>query len=55
MLSDTIKKGDHISINGSDGIVDTINLRYTVIHCAGSQQWIPNSTLLTNTLTIYQE
>ncbi len=44
--------GDRISVSGSEGTVDEINLRYTVL--LGDEQvfLIPNSILFTNTISL---
>lgn len=44
--------GDLISVSGSEGVVDEINLRYTVLHGTDQTFLIPNSVLFTNTITL---
>jgi small-conductance mechanosensitive channel len=40
------RRGDRISVAGSEGIVRQINLRYTLLDCGDRQILIPNSILL---------
>lgn len=40
------RRGDRISVAGSEGVVRQINLRYTLLDCGDRQILIPNSILL---------
>lgn len=47
------RRGDHVSVAGSEGTIAEIDLRYTVL--AGDRDvriLIPNSTLFTNSITV---
>jgi small-conductance mechanosensitive channel len=55
MLNRTIKKGDKISVSSSEGVVDSITLRYTILKTDTQTLYIPNSTLFTNTLTVFNK
>jgi small conductance mechanosensitive channel len=44
--------GDHISVSGGQGEVIEVNLRYTVLQDTASKYLVPNSTLLTNLISL---
>lgn len=44
--------GDHIKISGYEGVVVTIDLRYTELGNQGSRILIPNSKLFTDPITV---
>jgi small conductance mechanosensitive channel len=45
------RRGDHI-MAGSEGTVQEINLRYTIVENATAKVLIPNANLLTNAITV---
>ena len=49
------RRGDHITVATSEGIVKEINLRYTVVENATARILIPNASLLTNPITVRQQ
>jgi small conductance mechanosensitive channel len=45
--------GDHIDVAGSEGIVSSVDMRYTtLIVNAGQRVLVPNSNLFTNTIRV---
>jgi small conductance mechanosensitive channel len=46
------RRGDHITVAGSEGTVREINLRYTIVENATAKVLIPNANLLTNAITV---
>jgi small-conductance mechanosensitive channel len=46
------RRGDHITVAGSEGTVKEVNLRYTVVENATAKVLIPNANLLTNAITV---
>jgi small conductance mechanosensitive channel len=46
------RRGDHITVAGSEGTVREINLRYTIVENASAKVLIPNANLLTNAITV---
>ena len=55
MLNRTIQKDDKIEVNSKQGTVEAITLRYTILKTDDSTLYIPNNTLLTNTLTVFNK
>ena len=53
MFNSTIKKNDKITVGNFSGTVIDINLRYTILRDEDKRYFIPNSTLFTNTLTLF--
>lgn len=49
------KPGSHINVSNFEGVVTSIDLRYTVLKNSGKRFLIPNSTLLSNVITISDE
>jgi small conductance mechanosensitive channel len=45
---------DHIIVAGSEGIVTEIDLRYTTLQKEGQKFLIPNSVLITNTISVLE-
>jgi small conductance mechanosensitive channel len=48
------EKGNHIKISGYEGIVVSIDLRYTELDSEGSKVLIPNSKLFADPITVLQ-
>ena len=46
------RRGEHITVAGSEGTVREINLRYTIVENASAKVLIPNANLLTNAITV---
>lgn len=46
--------GDRIAVSGSEGIVLDVNLRYTLLDAPDRRFLLPNSILLSNTVTVYR-
>lgn len=46
------RNGDRISVTALEGTVGDINLRYTVLHAEGKRIFVPNSSLMTNPITV---
>jgi len=44
--------GDKIAVSGNEGEVVEINLRYTVLRAEADKYLVPNSTLLTNLISV---
>lgn len=55
MLNRTIQTGDKISVSSNEGVVDSITLRYTILKSDTGTLYIPNNTLFTNTLTVFNK
>ena len=53
LLYKPFKIGNHISISGYEGVVVSIDLRYTELDSDGSKILIPNSKLFTNPVTVH--
>ena len=49
------RRGDRISVAGCEGNVQQIDLRYTVVQGDNKIYLIPNSTLFTNTISIFSK
>lgn len=47
-------RGDRISVTGLEGIVTSIDLRYTNLESEGNLVLIPNSSLFTNPITVFR-
>jgi small conductance mechanosensitive channel len=45
--------GDHVTIEGNDGNVSEVNLRYTVLVSQGERILIPNSKVLTDVVKVH--
>jgi len=45
-------EGDHIKIGDADGTVTDIDLRYTTVQGEGQRFLVPNSNLISNTVTV---
>jgi small conductance mechanosensitive channel len=45
--------GSHITVSGYDGVVSQIDLRYTRLRTQAADVLLPNSTLLTNPITVH--
>lgn len=52
LFYEPFKEGDFISVNKVEGEVFNINLRYTIIKNDNEYIYIPNSTILSNPLTV---
>lgn len=48
----SVKRGDYINVNGFEGKVIGLDLRYTILEGNGKKILIPNSTLFTNPIVI---
>jgi small-conductance mechanosensitive channel len=46
------KNGDQIAVTALEGTVTDVNLRYTVLHAEGKRIFVPNSSLMTNPITV---
>lgn len=46
------KSGDTILVAGMEGIVQEVNLRYTVLNKDGKRIFVPNATLFQNAVTV---
>lgn len=46
--------GDRIAVSGSEGTVQDVNLRYTMLDAPDRRFLLPNSILLSNTVTVYR-
>jgi len=51
MLSGEVKKGDHVSVSGVEGVVLNISLRYTTLQNGANTLLIPNNVFLTYPIT----
>ncbi|MDA2918553.1 mechanosensitive ion channel family protein [Desulfobacterota bacterium AH_259_B03_O07] len=49
------KPNDRISVSGQEGTVIQIDLRYTTLQAEGKKILIPNSTLFTNILNVFED
>lgn len=50
------RRGDRVSVSGSEGTISEIDLRYTVLAGEGETRvLIPNSTLFTNTIVVHPQ
>jgi len=54
LLYRPFEKGDRIKISGYEGIVISIDLRYTELDSEGSKVLIPNSKLFTDPITVLE-
>jgi small conductance mechanosensitive channel len=52
ILFKPFKNGDHISVTALEGTVADVNLRYTVLNVEGKRIFVPNSSLMTNPITV---
>jgi len=52
LFYEPFKAGDYIIINKVEGEVFNINLRYTIVKTDTEYTYIPNSTILSNPLTV---
>jgi len=52
LFYEPFKAGDYISVNKVEGEVFNINLRYTIVKSDNEYTYIPNSTILSNPLTV---
>jgi small conductance mechanosensitive channel len=52
ILYKPFKNGDHISVTALEGTVADVNLRYTVLNVEGKRIFVPNSSLMTNPITV---
>ena len=54
ILYKTFKRGDEISVSGASGVVQEVNLRYTIIEPDGEGEmiYIPNSIMLSRQITV---
>ncbi len=48
------RRNDRIAVAGFEGIVISIDLRYTTLQTEGKKVLIPNSTLFTNAVTVWE-
>lgn len=48
------RRNDRIAVAGFEGIVMSIDLRYTTLQAEGKRILIPNSTLFTNAVTVWE-
>ena len=55
LLYHPFRRGDRISVAGSEGHVVQIDLRYTTLRGEGTVILIPNSNLFTNVITVWPE
>lgn len=55
LFNKAIKKGDRIVVSDCEGTVEKIELRYTTLKADDKIYLIPNSTLFSNILTIFQK
>ncbi len=53
LLYHPFRRGDRISVSGSEGHVVQIDLRYTTLRCNDNVILIPNSNLFTNVITVW--
>jgi len=53
LLYRPFKIGDKVSISGHDGVVLSIDLRYTILESGGKDVLIPNSKLFTDPVIVY--
>ncbi len=54
LLYRPFEKGNRIKISGYEGIVVSIDLRYTELESEGNKVLIPNSKLFTDSVTVLQ-
>ena len=54
-LYQPFKIGDHVNINGKEGLVKEINLRYVTIEKGDSRILIPNSVCTSKTIEVLQK
>ena len=54
LLYQPFEKGDSIKVSGYEGIVISIDLRYTELDSGGNKILIPNSKLFTDPITVLQ-
>jgi small conductance mechanosensitive channel len=52
ILYKPFKNGDRISVTALEGTVADVNLRYTVLYAEGKRIFVPNSSLMTNPITV---
>lgn len=54
ILYKPFKHGDRITVTSLEGTVADVNLRYTVLQVEGKRIFVPNSSLITNPITVTQ-
>jgi len=55
MIYQPFRRDDHIVVSGHEGKVISIDLRYTTLEGMGTHILIPNSSMLTNVVTVNQQ
>ncbi|ROR34898.1 mechanosensitive ion channel family protein [Inmirania thermothiophila] len=46
------RPGDHVQVGAAEGLVRSIDLRYTILETEGRRHLVPNSVLLTQVITV---